>query len=100
MSRIGRAPVALPGNVTLQVSDTDMQVKGPKGSLACAIPDGVVIVDHKTFPVANHGVLRARAAELRPQLDAYAEALRSCGRRVLACCLHFPIAGAWVELLP
>mgnify|MGYP002624595596 CR=1 FL=1 len=41
MSRIGKAPVALPQGVTLDVSGEEMQVKGPKGTLSRNIPEGI-----------------------------------------------------------
>ena len=75
MSRIGKAPVTLPGGVSLQVSDTGMQVKGPKGSLACPVPDGVEIavaegrvsftrVDQSKPGKARHGLARALLANM------------------------------------
>jgi len=33
MSRIGKLPVTIPGDVTVQVSDSTVRVKGPKGEL-------------------------------------------------------------------
>jgi large subunit ribosomal protein L6 len=75
MSRIGKAPVALPGNVTVQLSDDAMQVKGPKGSLFCAIPDGVEVAmadgqvrftraDDSKPGKARHGLARAMLANM------------------------------------
>jgi large subunit ribosomal protein L6 len=75
MSRIGKAPLVLPGGVSLQVSDTQMQVKGPKGSLACAIPEGVSVevaesrVSFKRWDDskpgrARHGLARALLANM------------------------------------
>ena len=34
MSRIGKAPIPVPGGVTVTVQGTDISVKGPKGELA------------------------------------------------------------------
>ncbi len=40
MSRIGKAPIALPAGVTVTVKDNVVTVKGPKGELSQAInPD-------------------------------------------------------------
>lgn len=58
MSRIGKAPVRIPGGVDVKLSGSDVTVKGPKGTLswtihptvAVSIEDGVV----KTSP-ANGG---------------------------------------------
>lgn len=36
MSRIGKQPVAIPGNVTVKVADGTVKVKGPKGELQFA----------------------------------------------------------------
>ena len=34
MSRVGRAPVAIPSGVTVEVKGSDVQVKGPKGNIS------------------------------------------------------------------
>jgi large subunit ribosomal protein L6 len=52
MSRIGRAPIAIPAGVDVNISGTSIAVKGPKGQLAMnvhptmkiAIEDGVMTV--------------------------------------------------------
>ena len=52
MSRIGKAPVAIPAGVTIDVKDTMVTVKGPKGeltqeinpSITCKIEDGELIL--------------------------------------------------------
>ena len=41
MSRIGKLPVALPQGVTVTVGKAEIQVKGPKGSLATPLPGGI-----------------------------------------------------------
>ncbi|WP_297005844.1 50S ribosomal protein L6 [uncultured Corynebacterium sp.] len=38
MSRIGKAPVAVPANVTVTIDGQTVEVKGPKGTLSQAIP--------------------------------------------------------------
>lgn len=44
MSRIGKAPVALPANVTISVSEDNLvTVKGPKGSLAQQVDSDIII---------------------------------------------------------
>jgi len=68
--------------------------------LLLRVPDGVILIDHKTYPAPHEGAVRARAIEFLPQLAAYASALTRCGETVVDCCLHFPIAGAWVQLAP
>ena len=41
MSRVGKKPIPVPSGVTVQVTDTNVEVKGPKGSMAQAIPPGI-----------------------------------------------------------
>ncbi|MGA0365372.1 MAG: 50S ribosomal protein L6 [Vulcanococcus sp.] len=43
MSRIGKAPIPVPGGVTVTLSGLDVKVKGPKGELSRTLPDGVTI---------------------------------------------------------
>ena len=66
--------------------------------LLLTTPSGLVIVDHKTYPAPSLTAVVARATEFVPQVAAYAEALELCGHTVAAVCLHFPIAGAWIDL--
>ena len=72
MSRIGKQPISLPSGVELKVTDGEMQVKGPKGTLSCPVPDGIgVKVDDGQIVVerpddskparARHGLARALA---------------------------------------
>jgi len=44
MSRIGRLPVPIPGGVTVQVADSHVHVKGPKGELKSHVLNGVSVV--------------------------------------------------------
>ncbi|MDE5808122.1 MAG: 50S ribosomal protein L6 [Muribaculaceae bacterium] len=70
MSRIGKAPIALPAGVTVTVKDHVVTVKGPKGELSQAInPDIEVKVEDNHVIVtrpsddrehrAQHGLYRA-----------------------------------------
>jgi large subunit ribosomal protein L6 len=43
MSRIGKAPIPVPGGVTVTLSGLDVTVKGPKGELSRTLPEGVAI---------------------------------------------------------
>ena len=43
MSRIGKRPVPIPDGVTVAYADSEVKVKGPKGSLVTALPDGIQI---------------------------------------------------------
>lgn len=70
MSRIGKAPIAIPAGVTVKVDNNIVTVKGPKGELSQAVnPDLTVTVEdghvHVTRPTddrehrALHGLYRA-----------------------------------------
>ncbi len=41
MSRVGKKPITIPSGVTVTIGDSEMQVKGPKGTLTTPIPAGV-----------------------------------------------------------
>jgi len=41
-SRVGKRPVALPKGVTVNVTSSGIEVKGPKGQLSRSLPQGVV----------------------------------------------------------
>ena len=70
MSRIGRAPIPVPGGVNIDVKDGTATVKGPKGTVTAPVPhnfevkieDGVLTItrpsDEKTDR-AQHGLTRA-----------------------------------------
>jgi large subunit ribosomal protein L6 len=70
VSRIGKKPVAIPKGVTVQVSDGEVKVKGPKGELSAVLhPDisidvkpeeaNVKISGTDNFHNALHGLWRA-----------------------------------------
>lgn len=60
-------------------------------------PDGVVIIDHKTYPGAQTTWTK-KALEFAPQLAAYAEALRLAGKTVLGAWVSFAVGGGVVRL--
>ena len=43
MSRIGKAPIAVPGGVDVSVSAGAVTVKGPKGTLSRVIPGAITV---------------------------------------------------------
>jgi len=43
MSRIGKAPITVPGGVDVTINGADVVVKGPKGSLSRTIPGAITI---------------------------------------------------------
>jgi large subunit ribosomal protein L6 len=75
MSRIGRAPITVPGGVTVIVKDNVVTVKGPKGELkenidrdiAVEVKDGHVNIARPTDQIrhrALHGLSRALVANM------------------------------------
>jgi len=70
MSRIGRAPIAVPSNVEVTIADRHITVKGPKGTLQRDLPGAITVrQDEGTLLVerpnderqnrAMHGLARA-----------------------------------------
>lgn len=43
MSRIGRAPIAVPGTVSIDIADGVVTVKGPSGTLSRAVPGAITV---------------------------------------------------------
>ncbi len=43
MSRIGRAPIAVPAGVDVKVDDRELTVKGPKGTLTRSLPGEITV---------------------------------------------------------
>jgi ATP-dependent helicase/nuclease subunit A len=65
--------------------------------LLLELPEGVVLIDHKSYPGAP-STWQAKAAEFAPQFAAYGEALRLAGKRVLEQWVSFAIGGGAVRL--
>ncbi len=70
MSRVGKKPITIPAGVTVSISDSHLDVKGPKGTLTTPVPSGVKFVQEDgtlTAERANddlaafHGLARALA---------------------------------------
>ena len=77
MSRIGKAPITIPGGVTVEQKGRDVHVKGPKGNLSIKLrPEVELEVDGSTASVtlngsgaprqarAFHGLTRALVANM------------------------------------
>lgn len=92
MSRIGKAPVTVPGGVTVTVgSDNVVTVKGPKGELkqpidrdiTVEVKDGTINIGRPTDQIrhrALHGLSRALIANLvKGVTDGYAKKLELIG---------------------
>ena len=53
MSRVGKQPIPIPSGVTVQISPSSVEVRGPRGTLRQPLPPGVVVE-------MNNGKLEAR----------------------------------------
>lgn len=63
MSRIGKAPIAIPSGVTVEKKGREVQVKGPKGTLSLTLrPEVELSVEGKEAAVTLSGSGGARAA--------------------------------------
>ncbi len=70
MSRVGKKPISIPSGVTVTISESEMEVKGPKGTLRSPIPKGVSFKQEDGILTAErasddsaafHGLARALA---------------------------------------
>ncbi len=70
MSRVGRKAITIPAGVTVSISDKELEVKGPKGTLKTPVPGGVKFKQEDGSLVAErenddyaafHGLARALA---------------------------------------
>ena len=75
MSRVGRSPISVPSSVTVTLSGSTVNVKGPQGSLERSLPEGITIAqDGDTLVVtrpdderrhrALHGLSRSLVANM------------------------------------
>ncbi len=69
MSRVGKKPITIPSGVTVTISNSAMEVKGPKGTLSTPIPDGV------TFKQEDGTLTAERASDDRAAFHGLARAL-------------------------
>ena len=70
MSRVGKKPISIPAGVTVAISENQLEVKGPKGTLTSPIPAGVSFKQEEGTLTAErasndqaafHGLARALA---------------------------------------
>jgi large subunit ribosomal protein L6 len=70
MSRVGKKPITIPSGVTVTINDSELEVKGPKGTLKTPIPAGIGFKQEEGSLVAErssdndaafHGLARALA---------------------------------------
>ncbi len=75
MSRVGRSPIAVPSNVTVTLSGSTVNVKGPQGALERQLPEGITIAqegdtllvsrpDDERRHRALHGLSRSLVANM------------------------------------
>ena len=81
MSRVGRAPVAIPAGVTVEVKDNVLAVKGPKGALTQEIDPKITV----SIEAGNATVSRADdSKELRAKHGLYRALLQNMVNGVTA----------------
>lgn len=70
MSRVGKKPITIPSGVTVTISENELEVKGPKGTLKTPVPNGVTFKQEDGTLTAErsnddlsafHGLARALA---------------------------------------
>jgi large subunit ribosomal protein L6 len=75
MSRVGRAPITLPSNVTVTLAGSTVNVTGPQGTLERSLPEGITITqegdtlvvsrpDDERHHRALHGLSRSLVANM------------------------------------
>src|SRR5256885_4155473 len=69
MSRVGKKPIAIPSGVTVTIADSEVEFKGPKGTLRTPIPTGV------TFKQEDGTLVAERASEDQAAFHGLARAL-------------------------
>jgi len=70
MSRIGKKPIAIPSGVKVQITESSVEVQGPKGKLRQALPPGVAFSQ-------EDGTLVARLVREDPALGKFHGLARS-----------------------
>ncbi len=61
--------------------------------LLLELPDGFVIIDHKSFPGSRNEAIE-RAKGFAGQLNSYSQAVQiATGKKVVMCVIHFPLSG-------
>ena len=70
MSRIGKTPIEIKSGIEISISESTVEVKGPKGSLTQEIPEGISLEKHDEVLVVSrsndlretkalHGLIRS-----------------------------------------
>ena len=69
MSRVGKKPITIPSGVTVSISDSELEVKGPKGSLKTPVPAGI------SFKQEDGSLVAERAGDEQTAFHGMARAL-------------------------
>lgn len=69
MSRVGKKPITIPSGVTVSISDAELEVKGPKGTLKTPVPTGV------SFKQEDGSLVAERASDDQAAFHGLARAL-------------------------
>jgi large subunit ribosomal protein L6 len=69
MSRVGKKPITIPSGVTVSIKDSELEVKGPKGTLKSPIPKGV------EFKIEDNTLVAERAGDDLSAMHGLARAL-------------------------
>ena len=69
MSRVGKKPIAIPSGVTVSINDSELEVKGPKGTLKTPVPTGV------KFKQEDGSLIAERAGDEQAAFHGLARAL-------------------------
>ena len=70
MSRIGKTPIEIKSGIEISISESTVEVKGPKGSLTQEIPEGISLEKHDEVLIVSrsndlretkalHGLIRS-----------------------------------------
>ena len=57
MSRVGKKPITIPSGVEVKINDSELEVKGPKGTLNTPIPKGI------TFKLEDGSLVATRESD-------------------------------------
>lgn len=91
MSRVGKSPISIPSQVTVEAASGSVIVRGPKGTLTVPVPHGLTVaVDGRTAVVdmtdagarntAIHGLVRANIANaVKGVTDGFSKVLELVG---------------------
>jgi large subunit ribosomal protein L6 len=69
MSRVGKKPITIPAGVTVNIDQSALEVKGPKGTLSTPIPAGI------TFRQEDGSLVAERASDEHTAFHGLARAL-------------------------